>query len=392
MAFYIVTGKLGSGKTLCAVGRIQEYLQQGRRVATNLDLNVEYLLNPGKKFDIVRIPDRPLVEDMEYIGVGYHGDYDETKFGALVLDEAAKWLNTRNYTEKGRKEFINWMIHSRKFGWDVYLIVQDIESLDKQVRDNFCEHLVVCRRLDRMPINLGKLVLPAIIMTTVFIYSWGVKAVIFPALIGFSLFAITSGRIPMPRIHIGKVHYGDNESEPVVDRWVYRGTQLIHAYDTRQRFYDRDTPIAPGLSHVIPQPPKPVKKLNINWMVAASIFSVCCFAVAVALSYMPEAQALAIQVPTQKLVEISPSPKPKPLSVRISGSVARDDGSYHYFFERGVLPVKSSEVRKWVLRPFHACAVAVTVDGLTHHVTCSYAEAAQAPTPVQQTHLEDDPW
>jgi len=45
MAVYFLTGKLGSGKTLCAVGKIRDYLEEGRAVATNLDLNLDELLN-----------------------------------------------------------------------------------------------------------------------------------------------------------------------------------------------------------------------------------------------------------------------------------------------------------------------------------------------------------
>ncbi|MFK4136821.1 zonular occludens toxin domain-containing protein, partial [Pseudomonas luteola] len=37
MAVYFVTGKLGSGKSLVAVGKIRDYMIAGRRVATNLD-------------------------------------------------------------------------------------------------------------------------------------------------------------------------------------------------------------------------------------------------------------------------------------------------------------------------------------------------------------------
>lgn len=380
MAFYIVTGKLGSGKSLCAVGRIQEYLQQGRRVATNLDLNIEFLLKPGKKFDVVRVPDRPMVEDMEYLGMGYEGDYDEDRFGLLVLDEAGKWLNTRSFSEKGRKEFISWLIHSRKWGWDVLLLVQDIEALDKQVRDMFCEHLVICQRLDRMPISVTKLLMPAVIMTAVFVYAWGIKAVLLPALIGFAFFAFTSGRIPMPRVHIAKVHYGDKETDPVVDRWLYRGGELIKAYDTRQKFYDRDTPLASGLSHFVQPPLKPVTSVRINWLAVGAVFSVACFAVAFFLSQTPIAEAAPVQTVPETQVQVVE--QPEPFAVRIAGSFAMADGTFHYFFARGSQSVSSAEVRQWRVKPFHACAAAVTVDGVTHQVSCQYADAM--PTPISE--------
>ena len=44
MAVYVVTGKLGAGKTLVAVGKIKDKLNQGCKVATNLDLNLDKLI------------------------------------------------------------------------------------------------------------------------------------------------------------------------------------------------------------------------------------------------------------------------------------------------------------------------------------------------------------
>lgn len=38
MPAYVITGKLGAGKSLVAVSRIQQYILQGRKVATNVNL------------------------------------------------------------------------------------------------------------------------------------------------------------------------------------------------------------------------------------------------------------------------------------------------------------------------------------------------------------------
>ncbi|EMH1377789.1 hypothetical protein V6B41_002540 [Yersinia enterocolitica] len=42
MAVHVVTGKLGSGKTLVTIGRIQDYLARGRIVATNQIFSANY--------------------------------------------------------------------------------------------------------------------------------------------------------------------------------------------------------------------------------------------------------------------------------------------------------------------------------------------------------------
>ncbi|MGH8547494.1 MAG: zonular occludens toxin domain-containing protein [Methylococcales bacterium] len=70
MAVYFITGKLGSWKTLCAVGRIREYLNAGRRVATNLDQNLSAMFGVESKHHYIRLPDKPRLQDMESIGLG----------------------------------------------------------------------------------------------------------------------------------------------------------------------------------------------------------------------------------------------------------------------------------------------------------------------------------
>lgn len=165
MSVYLISGKLGSGKTLSAVGRIRDALMKGRRVATNLDLRLEKLLSPrsGKPYksdglskwhqpvSCVRLPDKPTVDDLELIGSG-NDSMDESKNGIIVLDELAVWLNSRTFNDKSRMPVIDWLLHSRKKGWDVYFICQHLEQIDKQVRQALVEYLVVCRRMDRMKI------------------------------------------------------------------------------------------------------------------------------------------------------------------------------------------------------------------------------------------------
>ena len=210
MAVYLVSGRLGSGKTLACVGRIRDALLAGRRVATNLDLNLEKLLPyRAKKVDCQRIPDKPSIVDLNAIGMG-NPVPDESKNGLIVLDELGSWLNSREWADKGRQGVIDWLIHSRKKGWDVIFIVQHLSMIDKQVRDALVEYLVVCRRLDRMKIPL----------------------------VGGLLNTVSAGLISghLPRVHLGIVRYGTSPDAPVSDRWVYTGTDLYAAYDTRQVF------------------------------------------------------------------------------------------------------------------------------------------------------------
>ena len=207
MSVYIVTGKLGNGKTLVSVGRIRDALQAGCKVATNLDINLRAMFGrKARNINLMRIPDKPNIQDLNAIGKGYDGhDYDEKKFGLLVLDECGTWFNSRNWQDKSRKDVNDWFLHARKLGWHVYIIIQDIGMLDSQARDAIGELLVTCRRLDKLRLPL----------------------------VGGIIKTLTGFNPTMPRIHRAKVTYADGL---LSDVWVYRGNDLFRCYDTRQSF------------------------------------------------------------------------------------------------------------------------------------------------------------
>lgn len=211
-----VTGGLRSGKGLFAIRTIEEFALRDCRIVTNYDLYLENLLPYSKNnIDIIRIPDRPNVQDLEFIGEGYTSDdpqhYDESKFGLIVLDELAAWMNARSWNEKGRKEVIDWLLHSGKRRWSLLLTIQDLEMLDSQFRNATASQLIVsCIRLGDMP-------LPFITPL--------VKA-------------LTGYRITLPDSRLATIRVG--ETGIVSDRIFYKGTRFFRAYNTRQEFYQRD--------------------------------------------------------------------------------------------------------------------------------------------------------
>lgn len=212
MAVYFVTGKLGAGKSLTAVGRIRDAFERGAPVATNLDINLRFMLGRNKKKTrLYRVPDKPNLYDLQTIGKG-NDSYDEKKNGLLVLDECGTWFNSRTWNDKSRQDVINWFLHARKLGWDIIFIVQDISIVDKQARLALAEHTVFCRRLDRMQIP--------IISALIRILSFGQL------------------RIPLPKLHLGIVKYGDNVNSLTVDKWYLWGNDLYSSYDTKQAFSD----------------------------------------------------------------------------------------------------------------------------------------------------------
>lgn len=207
MAVWLITGRLGSGKTLGTIDRIRKHLRKGLRVATNLDLNLDHLMPGWDRSTVIRVPDLPSAEDLWSLGRG-SATPNEEEFGLLVLDELAAWLNARSWNEAGRKEVVDWMIHARKQGWHVILIAQHADLIDKQLRRSLVEFVGVCRRLDRMKF------------------------------LGFRL----------PRLHLAIVRYGTEQFAPIAERWLFRGAHYYKAYDTRQVF-DRET--SPGMHSML---------------------------------------------------------------------------------------------------------------------------------------------
>jgi hypothetical protein len=237
MAVYAITGKLGSGKGKGAMKLLRDYLRAGKRVATNCDVFLDHMMPGQSRTTVVRMPDKPDVSDLYAIGSGNRfvafepivkscdkafeylppspkllPGFDESHNGALFLDECASWLNTRDFQEKGRKSILEWCIHARKYGWDVYFICQNIDQIDKQLRQSLFEYVVRMNRLDRMKIPF-------------------VSA-------GIQLLTAGYSNGSMPRLHIGVVRLGTSPDGIVADRWHFRGDDLNNAYNTTQVFSD----------------------------------------------------------------------------------------------------------------------------------------------------------
>ena len=208
MAVYWVVGTLGQGKGLFAVARIVGALLQGRRVATNMDIYPEKglpaLHNLG---ELVRIPDKPSVMDLEAIGKGQEGRNTKSN-GLLVLDELGTWFNSRSWNEPGRQQLINYFLHVRKRRWDVYLLVQDIELVDKQLRDSLCDYVVYLTNFEGLPIP---------------VVGWVGKV-------------LRGKPFVLPRFHQATIRLKDDRRGLVMDRFRFRGSQYYQVYDTEQVF------------------------------------------------------------------------------------------------------------------------------------------------------------
>lgn len=371
---YIVTGKLGSGKTAGCVGKIRDYLNENRAVATNLDLTLEKLVNPwAKKTRVTRLPDKPTLEDLENLPTPYKGAYDESKTGLIVLDECGTWFNTRKWSDKQRQPLIDKLLHIRKAGWDVMFIIQHIEMLDKQVREGLGEHVVYCQRADRLSL---------------------------PFITAFLRLLGSSGR--PPKIHICIVRYGTQTTGPLVDRWVYTGKDLYDAYDTRQVFGSNDC----ALHTVLPPyyvfgryveksvyAKKELKKKTkaftrrakragrpfflLGALVATSVTA---YAMSGSDTEPTKAQSEMVEPEPEKTEETTETEEPvNPFDyIRIYASEKTNQG-YEYYFKDEYSGTKyypeSKNLKIWAIDSCHAKLIDLNE---SHIITCSPKKAVQA--------------
>lgn len=202
-----VTGTTGSGKSLYAIQKIRDYLNEGRRVVTNLDINLDVMMSRNSTATITRVPDQPRSGDMLDIGFGYDrkkGDkLDKSQYGLIVLDECSTWMNRRAWNDKDRLKLIQWFVQIRKYRWNSIFLAQGLQVLDEQIVKQLLHYHVNCRNLETIPIP--------------FMQHFGLK---FPTA---SIASRTSGTGQ------GAIKAGTE---------TYQGKDLFEAYDTEQAFTD----------------------------------------------------------------------------------------------------------------------------------------------------------
>ena len=196
MAIYFITGSLGAGKTLAGVMKVDEYLRSRKKIATNVNLNLEYLCSPDNDYSrVTRISDAPSLDELRAIGYGSEDDTGRSN-GLLLLDELGTWFNARDFQNKDRLKVLKHIIHLRKLRWDVMFLVQDFSMVDKQMRGNITQFLVTCQTSK-----------------------------------DHFLFKL------LPQFQIATVRL---RSKLKVDTWIYKSKHLFPAYDTEQRYFTDD--------------------------------------------------------------------------------------------------------------------------------------------------------
>lgn len=162
-------GTPGSGKSYEAVKKIVDNLKMGRVVCTNIDgmdqpKAQEYIKN------LVGLSDYQFNKLFRFLRIDHTNEIDEvrnfwktekvlqpvTAFdpgndifedivneveecicppgSLIVIDEAHKFFNARDWQDKNNRELADWASTHRHMGYDLVLITQDIGKVEKQVR------------------------------------------------------------------------------------------------------------------------------------------------------------------------------------------------------------------------------------------------------------------
>lgn len=194
-----------TGKSVYGVGHALEYLHRGCRLVTNFPLNQDAIEKTRgrniKKARVTFCSPRPTSAELYALGEGWHPDHpnNEDYAGLIIFDEAGTWIGSRTWDDKDRQEIIKWFTLSGKLGWDVLILVQNPDLLDKAIRNSCIELFGMVMRTDRVKLPLG---------------------------------------IRLPRFHAVKFRYGTELNAPKAFSKLYRGSSCFPYFETHHMFKD----------------------------------------------------------------------------------------------------------------------------------------------------------
>jgi hypothetical protein len=179
----LVVGAPGSGKSYTSVALIAEALRVGKPVATNVELSEDWADRVVASIPLARFRGRAwrkaraselgrllfvssdlaelfrvrLAPCLRCSGCRRSQSCRSEGRGVMVLDEAHNWMNSRTWDADGqgggkteavhrRLKVVRFFSQHRKLGWEVHLITQDENNIDRQVRTLF-EAIVRLRNL-----------------------------------------------------------------------------------------------------------------------------------------------------------------------------------------------------------------------------------------------------
>lgn len=147
MTMFLMTGTPGSGKSLHMASMIRWSMRVDRPVVVNFEVN------KGKRTyaRVKEVDNDELTPELllEFARDYYRETRKPIKEGTLqvFIDEAALKFNARDWNSPDRRKWVSFFQMHRKLGYNVFLISQFDEMLDKQIRA-LCEYEIKHRVLN----------------------------------------------------------------------------------------------------------------------------------------------------------------------------------------------------------------------------------------------------
>lgn len=133
MTLLLYTGTPGSGKSAHMAESIYHRIVFGKPTIANFEINTDLFQDPSP---FVYVPNEELSPAvLERIARDYFADkpFKESQI-ALYWDEAQICLSNRDWGAADRKAWIRFFTQHRKMGYDIILVAQFHEMIDKHVR------------------------------------------------------------------------------------------------------------------------------------------------------------------------------------------------------------------------------------------------------------------
>jgi zona occludens toxin len=128
-------GVPGSGKSYDAIVKIVANLKKGRKVYTNIDgvenVKCKEMIKCMTGLDDFDIDEKLIVLERDQV---FHFWDFVTPGSFVVIDEAQKFFNSRDWQKEENRRCADWCSTHRHEGYDALFLTQKIEKVDTQVR------------------------------------------------------------------------------------------------------------------------------------------------------------------------------------------------------------------------------------------------------------------
>ena len=158
---FVVSGKLGAGKSFYMADMAKDHLLAGGVVATNMRLHfdkIQELYHRNLKgWQYVRVD---AADDPHKIPRGDFRGSSAARRVIVILDEALNWFASQGGAKDDRKaSWGEWLRQSDKLGQDVYFVAQNFERAAKWIRElaQVAVNVSAVKHLTFLRIPIGKM-------------------------------------------------------------------------------------------------------------------------------------------------------------------------------------------------------------------------------------------